>query len=703
MKVFPRAAHLFGLVVTLSCFSSGYAASDAVFSPSSQNKTNPVSTRIVGGQPAQQNEWPWMTAYVVTFQGVNTSLRVGDQEYATSAFNFSPAGSASGELVACGIGDATCTNATDKVCLIERGEINFSVKALNCETGGGVGVVIYNNEAGEISGTLGDDFTGTIPVVAISQDDGLALLNQQGAVAQVSVSAATQLQQDSSCGASFLGDKWVLTAAHCVDSPSAMLFKMNVGEYDLSDGAENASSIANIYIHPQYDADLIDYDIALVELVESVDAPAIQLASKATTNQYAIENSPAMVAGWGGRVGYAPGEGPTYDFPDILHQVELNLTTNAQCRTILANSLGTSTQNTGVSERMICATQPASGKGSCQGDSGGPLIVQTGTGPQQVGIVSWGIGCADPGYPGVYTRVAEFSDWLNAIQNGIAITQKQDFGIAPVGISQSATLQLVNNSQLTVDLSFTLSATTPFNLGSHNCNNLAAGASCELNVNLNPSMVGDYHATININSGNTAVVSSSALLQAQIIANANELEGIAGAVNNSVDWYSGGNRIWVANPTGNGVQSGAIDHNQQSILSAYIQGKGQLSFQWSVSSEENEDDPSEPYDALYLYVNNQLQEFISGDVDFSDFPTINLETDNSVVTWVYQKDPATVAGDDRAYLRNVVFTPNQVTRPTPPAPPPTSNSSGGGGSLNWWILCALLTLYRLRQSSRNGR
>ena len=696
MRITLCATHFLGLALTLGSFSSSYAAGKPPYFPSSQNKNTPVSTRIVGGQPAQESAWPWMTAYVVTFQGVNTTLRVDNQDYDTSAFNFAPAGTASGEIVSCGIGDATCASATNKVCLIERGEINFSDKAINCEAGGGVGAIIYNNEPGQISGTLGNDFTGTIPVVAISQDDGLGLLNQQGAVAVVAVSAGTQLQQDSSCGASFLGDKWVLTAAHCVDSANARQFKMNVGEYDLSDGAENAINIANIYIHPQYNADAIDFDIALVELVESVNAPAVQLASKATTEQYSIENSPAMVAGWGGRVGYAPGEGPTYNFPDVLHQVELNLTTNAQCRTTLANSLDTSPQNTGITERMICATQPASGKGSCQGDSGGPLIVQTGIGPQQVGIVSWGIGCAEPGYPGVYTRVAEFSDWLNAIQNGIAITQKQDFGIAPVSINQSATLELVNNSELNVDLSFSLSSTNIFSLGNHNCSNLAAGASCQLSVNLNPVKAGDYNATVTIRSGNAEVPASSALLQAQVIANVDQLAGIFGT-NNNVNWYSGGNKIWGANPSGSGVQSGAIDHNQQSILSAYVQGKGKFNFQWSVSSEENEDDPNEPFDALYLYVNNELQTFISGDVEFSDFPTINLDTDSSIVTWVYQKDPATVAGDDTAYVRNVVFTPNEVA---PPSRPPVSDNSGGGGSLNWWILCFLVMLSRQRILSR---
>ena len=56
---------------------------------------------------------------------------------------------------------------------------------------------------------------------------------------------------------------------------------------------------------------------------------------------------------------------------------------------------------------MICAGK--AGKDSCQGDSGGPMVDSEG---KQVGIVSWGYGCADEGYPGVYTRVSHYYDWI---------------------------------------------------------------------------------------------------------------------------------------------------------------------------------------------------------------------------------------------------------------------------------------------------
>jgi secreted trypsin-like serine protease len=666
--------------------------------PSTQSDPSLIQTKIVGGEVAIEQNWPWMTAYVVTFQDVETTLVVDGINYQTRHFTSGPSGNVSAEIASCGDGQQACENVQDKICLIERGINTFAEKATNCESAGGIGVIIYNNVDGVIAGTVGTDFTGKIPLVAVTKDDGETLIDLVGKNAEMTVSATSQLQQDSSCGASFLGDKWVLTAAHCVDSPNAFLFKMNVGEYDLSDGAEKAIGIANIYIHPEYNEDAINNDIAIIELNESVNAPAIQLADKETTRQLAQNNSAAIVAGWGGRTGYVAGEGPTGDFPDILHKVELNLLSNEACKLKLTGDT--------ITDAMLCADSPLE-KGSCQGDSGGPIVVDTNTGIQQVGIVSFGIGCADPNYPGVYTRVAEFTDWLDIISTGIAIEQLQDFGVVPTNIINQTELRVVNNSSESATVTFAIEGDSEFTLDATNCSTLASNATCQLTVNYAAESAGKHGAKIVITSNNSNVKTSYSKLLGFAVASSDELAGVAGPSNTEVSWFSGGDNSWGSNATG-GVQSGQIGNLQESILLALIDGAGTVSFDWGVSSEENTDDADDPYDVLELYVNGELIDFISGEVEVQTYADeaskLTLGEGFHTVSWVYSKDPATVAGDDKGYVRNVTFEPVQTTTPDPdptPTPNPTTpapepSSSSGGGSPGW-LLILLSGMYLLRR------
>ena len=108
------------------------------------------------------------------------------------------------------------------------------------------------------------------------------------------------------------------------------------------------------------------------------------------------DNVNAVVTGWGDLT-----RGGSQ--PDILQEVTVRTQSTEQCR-------GQYGQNK-ISDNMICAAKP--GKDSCWGDSGGPLAVQGQGGEfRQVGVVSFGRGCARPGYPGVYTRVTSFLPWI---------------------------------------------------------------------------------------------------------------------------------------------------------------------------------------------------------------------------------------------------------------------------------------------------
>ena len=98
-----------------------------------------------------------------------------------------------------------------------------------------------------------------------------------------------------------------------------------------------------------------------------------------------------------------PEPGQDYDNVSALVEVRLNTMTNSECARIHGDHR--------ISDNMICAG--ATGRDSCEGDSGGPLAVLGQDGSyRQIGVVSWGNGCAKPGYPGVYTRLSSLLGWI---------------------------------------------------------------------------------------------------------------------------------------------------------------------------------------------------------------------------------------------------------------------------------------------------
>lgn len=69
------------------------------------------------------------------------------------------------------------------------------------------------------------------------------------------------------------------------------------------------------------------------------------------------------------------------------------------------------------SRTQVAAGFPQGGVDTCQGDSGGPLLVPAGSELRLVGNTSYGNGCAEPGYPGVYGRVADeaMREWIRSV------------------------------------------------------------------------------------------------------------------------------------------------------------------------------------------------------------------------------------------------------------------------------------------------
>jgi subtilisin family serine protease len=127
--------------------------------------------------------------------GLDGAITVGGVNYAAGPMEGSPVKTATGALADFGIGDSTMEGMAGKVCLIQRGSIDFAVKVSNCEKSGGVGAIVYNNVAGAFGGTLGTTVTG-IPSVSASDTDGAAMKAQLGQSATVAVKASNYAYYD---------------------------------------------------------------------------------------------------------------------------------------------------------------------------------------------------------------------------------------------------------------------------------------------------------------------------------------------------------------------------------------------------------------------------------------------------------------------------------------------------------------------------
>jgi secreted trypsin-like serine protease len=209
------------------------------------------------------------------------------------------------------------------------------------------------------------------------------------------------------CGGSIRDTLHIITAAHCVfDTPfTAQGQPATPSQIDVLAGVEDLTleasgqrpHVASISIDPSYNSAGFEHDAAVLTLSTPLTLNSKkQPAELIDDNDWAATppGAPVFVTGWGDTMS-------TPRYPDEVHGVEVNYIDDASCQGYLFGTTAPDVQ--------VCAA--AAGKDSCQGDSGGPLVRQFGavtTGDDRlVGIVSSGVGCANPNGPGLYTEVAQ--------------------------------------------------------------------------------------------------------------------------------------------------------------------------------------------------------------------------------------------------------------------------------------------------------
>lgn len=198
------------------------------------------------------------------------------------------------------------------------------------------------------------------------------------------------------CGASIIDESHLLTAAHCLVATGPGDFYVRAGQISLlgTVSVQNRS-VSAVILHQEYDSFSQANDIAVVRLQQPLDlsGPDAQSVELPDQNEFGFEPGDILtVTGWGDTS--EGGTGST-----VLKKVNVPAINLNTCNSSLFYSGS-------VLPGMLCAG--IGGRDSCQGDSGGPLVRDR----LQIGVVSWGYGCARPNRPGVYTDISFYRDWI---------------------------------------------------------------------------------------------------------------------------------------------------------------------------------------------------------------------------------------------------------------------------------------------------
>lgn len=249
-----------------------------------------------------------------------------------------------------------------------------------------------------------------------------------------------------SCGGTMITKEWLLTAAHCVDQariePSGRAAQFERGDDGMvrrlgplkvaanhthlsEDEVTRLFSVTEVHVHPDYVSGAYQRgaDIALLKISRGYDGPVMRVAGLGHDVPQLGEGDAVQVAGYGNTTerdtsrGAVNSRGWAVYAPSLrLQQGDVPVIETAACRTMMADRIADygfedDFGDFTVDEMTLCAGGGETD--SCYGDSGGPLVARDiDYTPIQVGIVSWGLGCARAESPGIYTRTSAYSGWI---------------------------------------------------------------------------------------------------------------------------------------------------------------------------------------------------------------------------------------------------------------------------------------------------
>ncbi|KAF7474554.1 Hypothetical predicted protein [Marmota monax] len=181
----------------------------------------------------------------------------------------------------------------------------------------------------------------------------------------------------------------------------ARILQVSLGKHNLRrwEATQQVLRVTRQVPHPGYRSRTHENDLMLLRL-EKPARLGRAVRPIPVAQSCASPGTSCRVSGWGTT------SSPEVRYPTVLQCVNVDISSDQQCRKAYPGA---------ITSGMVCAGVPQGGKDSCQGDSGGPLVC----GEQLQGLVSWGMEhCGRPGYPGVYTNLCKYQNWIRETIRG---------------------------------------------------------------------------------------------------------------------------------------------------------------------------------------------------------------------------------------------------------------------------------------------
>ncbi|BDR14181.1 serine protease [Vibrio sp. STUT-A11] len=476
------------------------------------------------------------------------------------------------------------------------------------------------------------------------------------------------------CGGSFLGGKYVLTAAHCVEETNAGDIDIVLGLYDQTNESQaQRISVKNIYTHTEYDSKTLNNDIALIELDQSVDGATIELATTTVLDSIRAGNK-VHAAGWGNT------STTERVFPTVLQQVELEYVDRGTCQNLQGDY-------SNVSDDGICAGYSSGGKDTCQGDSGGPLIVDDNGINKLLGVVSWGAGCAQPNAYGVYANVAHFqhNGWIDSHRNTISYTQYRNLHLVERKAQQESFT--IRNDEADSPLNITgITLSSGLTITENTCEEtLSPSESCQITVGYYPSYSGSEE-TIEVTTDHPKLPKLSTTFEYIGVDKASD--SLSSAIPlTGVNVYTN-NYAWTAeNGELHSADMGAA--TGESILYLTDLPKGKLTMDLKVLSDG--------FDYFVVYINGQMYDYTNQLLDYTEVSADLYRTSNTVM-FAYLKNYAETGGyDAQANIRNIKMSVSAESNNDNDNSVNSKSSSGGSFSIGLLMLLAAGSFLRRKK------